>query len=108
MVVAQPLIATASAVSSSGYHRRMLSVSRFSFLPLTIPVVLPRSGATPYTCLRAVGTSGLQPATTPYGPGSKHVDNAPSKQTHSTCLPAGPLTITTRLMQSGHDARWAT
>src|SRR2546425_11861815 len=42
MVVAQPLIATASAVSSSGYHRRMLSVSNIS-------IVLPLSGSTPHT-----------------------------------------------------------
>src|SRR5882762_4637511 len=44
MVVAQPLIATASAVSSSGYHRRMLSVSNIS-------IVLPLSGSTAHTCL---------------------------------------------------------
>src|SRR5258706_14728260 len=103
MVVAQPPVATASAVSSSGYHRRMLNVSNMS-------IVLPLDDAPPHTCLRTIGTSGLRIfswplAMPPYGPGSKHVDNAPSKQTHSTGPPAGPLTITTRLMQSGHDAR---
>src|SRR5882762_4322336 len=34
MVVAQPLIATASAVSSSGYHRRVPSVSNMSIVLL--------------------------------------------------------------------------
>ena len=31
----------------------------------------------------------------PYGPGSKHVDSVPSRQTHSTGPPFRPLTITT-------------